>query len=340
VDASPHLLPQILMIAAAVTALTAVLVSGPWRALARLRLCSLGLCLLFATPLVLHALQGAGFRSPLPFTYEALNAIRAALDPWVDELAARHSRIAHDWGLWSWIAFVWAAGALWLLSRQLLGHWLLARMARRGDPIRDPRWSAALEALQPPSGLRLVASREIQGPLTWGWRRPVILVDPTTLERGASAEAVLRHELAHVLYRDWLVHSLVAALAGVFWFIPGLSQIRRKLLLAQEQRADEAAADAIGRTAYADELLALAVRPAKPCLALAMTGRRTDLRMRIEALLAPPSAGGRVHQSVAAALLTAAWLVLIGTATPPPSTASAMGTAALKRLAPVAAVQS
>jgi beta-lactamase regulating signal transducer with metallopeptidase domain len=53
--------------------------------------------------------------------------------------------------------------------------------------------------------VRLLVSEEVGSPMSWGFAKPVILLDVDTLERPEDAEAILAHEMAHVERNDWAV---------------------------------------------------------------------------------------------------------------------------------------
>lgn len=70
---------------------------------------------------------------------------------------------------------------------------------------------------------------------------------------------VLRHELAHVRRRDWLVHLAVEVLRTIYWFNPLLWIVCHRLRLESEYACDDAVlARCAAGTEYAAHLLALA----------------------------------------------------------------------------------
>ena len=75
-----------------------------------------------------------------------------------------------------------------------------------------PEWQAAFErarwAAPDAERVRLLVSDAVPSPLSWGWRSPVILIDPDTLAEPDEADAILAHEVAHIARRDWPVLML------------------------------------------------------------------------------------------------------------------------------------
>ena len=100
----------------------------------------------------------------------------------------------------------------------------------------------------------------LRQPVTFGLRRPVILLPATLAGRNAEIQrAVLSHELFHVKRRDWgwlLAEEIVCA---VLWFNPAVWWLVSRLHLAREIVVDELAVLATGRRrAYVEALLAFA----------------------------------------------------------------------------------
>jgi hypothetical protein len=133
------------------------------------------------------------------------------------------------------------------------------------------------------------------GPITWGLFRPVILLPRTALfwprER---LHAVLLHELAHIRRRDSFVQVLSLFVCTLYWPNPLVWLGARALRRDAEMAADDAALLAgVKPSAYADELLALAVEfrmrvPAVSALSLFMASP-SALEARVESVLEPTS---------------------------------------------------
>jgi beta-lactamase regulating signal transducer with metallopeptidase domain/protocatechuate 3,4-dioxygenase beta subunit len=140
------------------------------------------------------------------------------------------------------------------------------------------------------SSVRLLTSEGLDLPLTFTWRRPVILL-PLTLCR-AGEEAALRyclaHEWSHIERRDIWSWHLATLTQVLFFYQPLLWWLRRQLRLCQDYLADaRAARQAVAAEDYAEYLVGLARRrignpvPA----ALGIGDRRSNLYRRIIMLL-------------------------------------------------------
>ncbi len=154
---------------------------------------------------------------------------------------------------WSEIALLLlAAGTAGRLAWLALGVWKLRRYRRHAQP---------LEAATPwPTPARLFLSAEIQSPVTFGWRRPVVLLPVRYPEFGPRVQqAILCHELLHVARRDWLFALAEELVRAVFWFHPAIWWLLGEIQLAREQAVDrEAIRRTEARDEYVDALLAIA----------------------------------------------------------------------------------
>jgi protocatechuate 3,4-dioxygenase beta subunit len=183
-------------------------------------------------------------------------------------------------------------GGYMALSAAFLLWWLaglvnLVRLARSTYPVPEGV-AAVFQRIAGDCGshVHLLASDQIDLPLTFTWRRPIIVL-PGALCRGGDDKALrycLAHEWAHIEGRDiWSWH--LATLAQVlFFYQPLFWWLRRQLRLCQDYLADaRAAAEAAVAEDYAEYLVGLARRrlgnpvPA----ALGIGDRRSNLYRRI-----------------------------------------------------------
>ena len=147
-------------------------------------------------------------------------------------------------------------------SRLLAGLWMLYRWTKRAQEVTCPEWLAAFERVRwlvpNAESVRLLASGEVNSPLSWGWRHPVILVDPDTLGQPDDAEAILAHEVSHIARRDWPVLMLSRLAATLFWFNPLVWLLEREVVQQAEEAADCEAAERVEPARYAETLLSWA----------------------------------------------------------------------------------
>ena len=83
-------------------------------------------------------------------------------------------------------------------------------------------------------------SDDLQQPVTFGIRRPVVLLPRRFSElTGDARRAVACHELLHVARRDWMWIVLEAYVRALFWFHPAVWWLVDRIQLAREQVVDE-----------------------------------------------------------------------------------------------------
>jgi Zn-dependent protease with chaperone function len=174
-------------------------------------------------------------------------------------------------------------------SRLLAGLFMLGRWTRAGREVACPEWLAAFECARraAPNGerLRLLVSDGVPSPLSWGWLRPVILIDPDTLAEPDQAEAILAHEVAHVARRDWPVLMLTRLAAALFWFNPLVWLLEREVVQQAEEAADCEAAACVEPARYARTLLSWAQVNGRMIPANSIAPSGSALARRIKAIL-------------------------------------------------------
>lgn len=268
------------------------------------------------------------------------------------EVRARAGRAVVRDAIAAGLLLVWSAGVLARVAALARGAAARRRLARRsraaehtalggGAAVADvvDRLAVHVGVRRP---VRVVWGPTGAMPMTWGVRRPVVLL-PADVEAWPAPErdAVLRHELAHVRRGDagW---ALVAELAcAVFWFHPGVWLARSARTRWQERAADAlAVAAGAERHAYAAALVGAArslVRAggARPVpMAAPAFAFHVGLAERLRVLTAPgfapdPCTRRRRPAILAGAALSAVALAALDRARAMPPAAAAAWAAAL-----------
>ena len=235
------------------------------------------------------------------------------------------------------LMFLWAAGALIFLLRLGAGLLTLQSWTRRADPfVAASKLQDMLRRCGVSDTARIYVSTEISAPLSWGWRKPVILIDRDTLAKPIEAEAVIAHEAAHLVRGDW--PRLIAArlVVAMFWFNPFVWLLERLYLQDVEEAADAEATSFVEPAHYAQALLNAARNASVPVGANSIASG--SLAKRIKRVLS-----GRAHSRWDRALRVGA-LVGVGLIAAPIAliqfVAPAVSEAApIKQLAPVATLR-
>lgn len=185
-------------------------------------------------------------------------------------------------------SIVWMLGGLFFLARELLSSYGLVRWLRHAHALQSPRWAATLAKFD--CRVRVLESRHIASPCTWGVLTPVLLL-PTAGDAWSESarHSALLHELAHVQRRD-TISALISRLACVLhWYNP-LAWLAAACARNLQERACDDAVLRAGTTPsdYAQFLLDVAARMSgmdRPGNAIGMA--HSSLRSRIVAILDP-----------------------------------------------------
>lgn len=183
---------------------------------------------------------------------------------------------------------VLAGGAVLRLLWLALGIWRLRRYRHTATALDPLPASVATALRQTDAAAEVKLSKELPGPVTFGARRPVILLPERFLSLPYEAQlSVACHELLHVKRCDWVYGVLEELAASAVWFHPAVWWLAARIRLAREQAVDaEVVRLTAAREHYVDALLVLAQRqprldyfPAQPLLT------RSHVVQRIESLV-------------------------------------------------------
>lgn len=182
------------------------------------------------------------------------------------------SGLSIDWWLIATIGYTGVAGLM--LLRLAIGLCLTWRLSRAARPVSSAQML----------GADVRVSHDVSGPVTFG---SIILVPPQFSGWDAKKRlAVLAHESAHVVNRDFYVLLLASLNRVLFWFSPfAWWQLARLAELAEIISDAEAIEVIDDRLSYAEILLDFAstVQPRPVELAMA---RASTVRARIERIIA------------------------------------------------------
>ncbi len=279
----------------------------------------IGVAMLLLLPLIalwLPALEIVAFAAPEPSLFYSpgpevvlaslVGALPAAPEPtiWDDPTPL--------------VLLAYLGGLAMIGARLLAGLWMLRRWTRSGCEVTCPEWLAAFDRVRASAPvhevhdrIRLLAVDGVIAPLSWGWRRPVILIDLDTLAQPEDAEGILAHEIAHVARRDWLALMLSRIAATLFWFNPLVWLLEREVVQQAEEAADCEAAHCVEPARYAETLLSWAQTNGGLVPANSIAPSASALGRRVRAIL---DRGTRERPSGSASTVIA-MLVCIGITT-------------------------
>ena len=215
-----------------------------------------------------------------------------------------------------WVAIVWIAGAIMMLTRTAAGHWRVRSLFGGAAEITDRGRLALVEEVAAQVGFRrkLVLKRSIATdvPLSYGLLRATVLL-PTDSDQWSEERrrVVLAHELIHARRLDSLWGLVAQGALAVNWFHPLAWLAVRQFRREQERSCDDAVVTAgTPGAAYAAHLVALARSIAIPEPALGMA-ERFDLEGRVHALLDASRSRRGVSRRLGAVMFAGALALVI-----------------------------
>ena len=197
------------------------------------------------------------------------------------------------------VVVAWLLGMLAMTLRFLSGLAYVQRLRRYRVAALPAEWQTRLDALVARTALRrpvrILASGLVPGPLVVGWLKPVVLL-PISAASGLSGvelEAILAHELAHVVRRDYLFNLLQSVAEILFFYHPAVWFLSNCLRTERENCCDDMATELCGDSLVLAQALAslaaLQHAPAAasftPRLAMAASGEPGSLLGRVRRLV-------------------------------------------------------
>jgi beta-lactamase regulating signal transducer with metallopeptidase domain len=182
--------------------------------------------------------------------------------------------------------FLYLGGVAMVGGRLVGGLWTLRRWTKDAREVEAPEWREALAEVGVDKNVRLLVCIEADAPLSWGWRRPAILISTDALDRPEDARAIIAHEAAHIARRDWPALILSRLALTLFWFNPLVWRLDREVAQQAEEAADSEVAEMVEPALYAQTLLDWA-RQSGPAMlpANSMTGMESGMIRRVKAVL-------------------------------------------------------
>ncbi|MEM9532842.1 MAG: M56 family metallopeptidase [Pseudomonadota bacterium] len=171
-------------------------------------------------------------------------------------------------------------GLVYLLATAVLGTRLALQLAQ----LSGLRRRATFLRHQQTGGHRVAVylSAEIASPVSFGWRRPTVLLPQAWPQEAADhVEHALEHEFCHLRHHDWLWLIATRLTVALYWLNPlTWWGARRQLLDTELVRDREVLQGGAAAAAYARTLLyAAGADPAQPAATpaatLAMAGNRS-----------------------------------------------------------------
>ena len=287
-----------------------------------------------STPSVNHstpqAIDGAGATQPMGSTLAAFQSSAAlpAAPPSLLDILARNWRRDLLW--------LWIGGAVLSLLPLLAAVIRIRFVASNARRVTHGRWQDLLTGTPALAHLAhritIVESDDAAMPMTWGIRRPTLLV-PSRAEEWPDWQCrnILLHELGHIERRDCMTQLIAQLACAVYWFNPLSWVAAHRMRVERELACDDRVITAGSRASeYAANLLEVARSLRAPSYtsqtAIAMA-RPSQLSGRLLAVLDSNRNRQGVTHRMTAATSAAAFAALLPLASLTPAVAATVSEA-------------
>lgn len=136
--------------------------------------------------------------------------------------------------------------------------------------------------------VKLWISEFVASPATIGYLKPVILIPAAAVTNltPQQLESILLHELAHIRRNDYLINLVINFIKAILYFNPFVKAFVRIIEKERERSCDEMVLQfQYNSKDYATALLTLEKEQQEKALAIAASGKTTDLINRVELIL-------------------------------------------------------
>ncbi len=214
------------------------------------------------------------------------------------------------------IVSLWLLGVTIFLLRLFGGISYIQYLRRRMNFPPDVYWlelkDKILQKANVNHAVELVESALVRTPMVIGHLKPMILFPISVMNRLSSqeVEAILSHEIAHILRNDYVVNIAQSMIEALFYFHPAVWWLSNQVRNARETCCDDIAIKLCGSSInYAKALVVVQdmnFYPLSPSLAFAGQ-QKNQLLMRVQRILQPssPSKSNIMEKTIALGLLLA-----------------------------------
>lgn len=219
------------------------------------------------------------------------------------------------------IVGLWILGVAIFLLRMLSSISYVYYLKGRMNFPADEYWLDLLDDMIRKIGLdktvTLVESALVRTPQVVGYLKPVILFPLGMINRlpAAEVEAILAHELSHILRHDHLLNILQSVVETLFYFHPGVWWISAQIRTERESASDEMAIQLTGDAlTYAQALVTvqeMGYMPMSPALAFAGQ-HKSQFMLRLQRILHIKSPTTNTMEKMLTVVLIAGTLVGMG----------------------------
>jgi beta-lactamase regulating signal transducer with metallopeptidase domain len=196
------------------------------------------------------------------------------------------------------IVSVWFMGMVFFLLKLLGNISYIYYLKNRLNFPAEEYWQDLLDKLREKTNLTqyimLVESALVRSPLVVGHIKPMILFPIGAINRlnTNEVEAILAHELAHVMRHDYLFNILQSLIEALFYFHPAVWWLSSQIRTERENCCDDIAMELCGNPlTYAKALVSvqeMAYFSTPMAMAFAGNNRKKQLLLRVQRVLHQP----------------------------------------------------
>ncbi|MEM9820538.1 MAG: M56 family metallopeptidase [Bacteroidota bacterium] len=215
------------------------------------------------------------------------------------------------------IVSVWLLGAAFFSLRLLGGLAYVQHLKYNNNELLPAFWQKQMDRLSAKLRLKkrvdLLESNLVSVPMVIGFFKPAILIPIGAINalNEKEVEAILAHELAHILRNDYFLNILFSIIEVLFYYHPAVWWISANLRLERENCCDDIAVKLCGNSlTYAKALVRLQEMNAQqsiPQFAMPFFGEKNQLLNRVKRILNQPQNRSNIMEK-----LTATCLLLFG----------------------------
>ena len=212
------------------------------------------------------------------------------------------------------LAWLWFAGGAVVLARTVNGLWRVRCMMRNATPTSNASFESLRRRLGVSPRVKLFVSENAKTPMTLGIRNPVVILPANSVEWPSERmEVVLSHELGHVRRGDWGSQMMARVACALYWFHPLVWWAERVMHREREHACDDLVLRmGVQPSAYAEHLLDIVRATTVPAWPATLPmASRSDLEVRLRALLASGKRRGTLSRRSAALAGIAAVAILL-----------------------------
>jgi beta-lactamase regulating signal transducer with metallopeptidase domain len=219
------------------------------------------------------------------------------------------------------IVTIWVMGVALFMLR-LLGSisYVYYLKSRLNFPV-DEYWQELLDGLKTRVGVQrgidLLESAMVRSPIVIGHLKPVILFPIGAINRlnPQEVEAILAHELAHIMRNDYVFNIIQSVIEALFYFHPAVWWISAQIRNERENCCDDMAIQLCGNSmTYAKSLVSVQeMAYYSPQMAMAFAGKsnKNQLLLRVQRVLNQPQTKTNVREKLIATCVLVALMITL-----------------------------